>query len=155
LNRKKQNLCRVFAYPYDVLPKSVASYSYNEIERHLKLLIMNKKNLTENMGELQNENTLSLSEELNLIERVKQGDKEAEEMLGKVNVRLVSGVAKKYQNKGVSEEDLLKAGKEGLIKAAHKYDASCGFKFMSYAVWWIRQSILAAVGEKTEIENRK
>ena len=116
---------------------------------------MNKNNMTEEMNELLNGNNLSLSEELNLIERVKQGEKEAEEELMKVNIRLVSGVAKKYQNKGVSEEELQKAGKEGLIKAAHKYDASCGFKFMSYAVWWIRQSILAAVGEKTEIENRK
>ena len=116
---------------------------------------MNKKNLTENMGELQNGNTLSLSEELNLIERVKQGNKKAETELMNANVRLVSGVAKKYQNKGVSEEVLLKAGKEGLIKAAHKFDASCGFKFMSYAVWWVRQSILAAVGEETEIEDRK
>lgn len=112
-----------------------------------------KKNMTENRSELQNGNTLSLSEELELIERVKQGSKEAEEELMKVNIRLVSGVAKKYLNKGVSEEDLLKAGKEGMIKAAHKFDASCGFKFMSYAVWWIRQSILAAVGE--EIEDKK
>ena len=116
---------------------------------------MNKNNMTEEMNELLNGNNLSLSEELNLIERVKQGEKEAEEELMKVNIRLVSGVAKKYLNKGISEEDMLKAGKEGLIKAAHKCDASQSFKFMSYAVWWIRQSILAAVGEKTEIENRK
>jgi len=101
------------------------------------------------------EYNLTLNEELELIDRVRQGDREAEGELMKVNIRLVSGVAKKYLNKGVSEEELLKAGKEGLIKAAHKFDASCGFKFMSYAVWWIRQSILAAVGEKTEIENRK
>ena len=116
---------------------------------------MNKNNMTEEMNELLNGNNLSLSEELNLIERVKQGEKEAEEELMKVNIRLVSEVAKKYLNKGISEEDMLKAGKEGLIKAAHKFDASQSFKFMSYAVWWIRQSILAAVGEKTEIENRK
>jgi RNA polymerase primary sigma factor len=116
---------------------------------------METNSKTTNMSELPMESNLTLNEELELIERVKQGNKEAEEQLKYVNIRLVSGVAKKYQNKGVSEEELLKAGKEGLIKAAHKYDASCGFKFMSYAVWWIRQSILAAVGEKTEIENRK
>lgn len=114
---------------------------------------MNKKNMTEEMNELLNGNNLSLSEELNLIERVKQGEKEAEEELMKVNIRLVLGVAKKYLNKGISEEDMLKAGKEGLIKAAHKFDASQGFKFMSYAVWWIRQSILAATGEETKVED--
>ena len=101
------------------------------------------------------ESNLTLNEELELIERVKQGNKEAEEELMNVNIRLVSGVAKKYLNKGVSEEELLKAGKEGLIKAAHKFDAAHGFKFMSYAVWWVRQSILAAVGEETEIEDKK
>jgi RNA polymerase primary sigma factor len=114
---------------------------------------MEKNMMTANKNEMPMENYLSLNEELELIERVKQGDKEAEKQLMKVNIRLVSGVAKKYLNKGVSEEDLLKAGKEGMIKAAHKFDASCGFKFMSYAVWWIRQSILAAVGE--EIEDKK
>ena len=116
---------------------------------------METNNKTANKSEMPMEYNLTLNEELELIDRVKQGDKEAEEELMNVNIRLVSGVAMKYLNKGVSEEELLKAGKEGLIKAAHKYDASCGFKFMSYAVWWIRQSILAAVGEKTEIENRK
>jgi len=116
---------------------------------------MEKNMMTANKSEMPMEYNLTLNEELELIDRVRQGDREAEGELMKVNIRLVSGVAKKYLNKGVSEEELLKAGKEGLIKAAHKFDASCGFKFMSYAVWWIRQSILAAVGEKTEIENRK
>lgn len=116
---------------------------------------MEKNMMTANKSEMPMEYNLTLNEELELIDGVKQGDKEAEEELMNVNIRLVSAVAKKYQNKGVSEEELLKTGKEGLIKAAHKFDASCGFKFMSYAVWWIRQSILAAVGEKTEIENRK
>ena len=116
---------------------------------------METNNKKTNMSELPMESNLTLNEELELIERVKQGNKEAEEELMNVNIRLVSGVAKKYLNKGVSEEELLKAGKEGLIKAAHKFDASHGFKFMSYAVWWVRQSILAAVGEETEIEDRK
>jgi RNA polymerase primary sigma factor len=116
---------------------------------------MEKNMMTANKSEMPMEYNLTLNEELELIDRVKQGDKEAEEELMNVNIRLVSGVAKKYLNKGVSEEVLLKAGKEGMIKAAHKFDASCGFKFMSYAVWWVRQSILAAVGEETEIEDRK
>ena len=106
----------------------------------------NKK--TTNKSEMPMEYKLTLNEELELIERVRQGDKEAEEELMEVNVRLVSGVAKKYLNKGVSDEELLRAGKEGLVKAAHKFDASRGFKFMSYAVWWVRQSILAVVGEE-------
>ena len=109
--------------------------------------------MTENMSELQKENTLSLNEELELIERVKEGSKEAEEKLKKINIRLVSGVAKKYLNKGVSEEELMKAGKEGLIKAAYKFDATCGFRFMSYAVWWVRQSILAEIAKDLNIEN--
>ena len=116
---------------------------------------METNNKTTNMSEVQMESNLTLNEELELIEQVKQGNKEAETELMNANIRLVSGVAKKYQNKGVSEEELLKAGKEGMIKAAHKFDASRGFKFMSYAVWWIRQSILAAVGEETEIEDKK
>lgn len=114
---------------------------------------METNNKTTNMSEVQMESYLTLNEELELIERVKQGDKDAEEQLKDVNIRLVSGVAKRYLNKGVSEYDLLKAGKEGLVRAAHKFDASHGFKFMSYAVWWIRQSVLAAVGE--EIEGKK
>lgn len=108
---------------------------------------METNNKTTNMSELPMESNLALNEELELIERVKQGDNEAEEKLMNVNIRLVSGVARKYLSKGVNEEELLKAGKEGLIKAAHKYDASKGFKFLSYAVWWIRQSIKKAVGE--------
>ena len=109
---------------------------------------METNNKKTNMSEVQMESNLTLNEELELIERVKQGNKEAEEELMNVNIRLVSGVAKKYLNKGVNEEELLKAGKEGRIKAAHKFDASRGFKFMSYAVWWVRQSILSAVGEQ-------
>ena len=109
---------------------------------------METNSKTSNMSELPMESNLTLNEELELIEHVKQGNKEAEEQLKNVNIRLVSGVAKRYLNKGVSEEDLLKAGKEGLIKAARKYDASRGFKFMSYSVWWVRQSILATVGEE-------
>ena len=116
---------------------------------------MEKDMMTTNKSEMPMEYNLTLNEELELIDRVKQGDKEAEEELMKVNVRLISGVAKRFLNKGISEEELLKAGKEGLIKAAHKFDAAHGFKFMSYAVWWIRQSILAAVGEETEIEDKK
>lgn len=106
----------------------------------------NKK--TTNKSEMPMEYKLTLNEELELIERVRQGDKEAEEELMNVNIRLVSGVAKRYLNKGISEEELLRAGKEGLVKAAHRFDASRGFKFMSYAVWWVRQSILAVVGEE-------
>ena len=109
---------------------------------------MEKNMTTTNKSEMPMEYNLTLNEELELIDRVRQGDKKAEEELMKVNVRLVSGVAKKYLNKGVSDEALLRAGKEGLVKAAHKFDASRGFKFMSYAVWWVRRSILAVVGEE-------
>ena len=85
-----------------------------------------------------------------LIHKVKVGDKEALETLVRINLRFIANVAKQYQNNGLSMEVLINEGIIGLIKAAEKFDESKGFSFISYAVWWIRQSMINAIEEKKE-----
>ena len=91
---------------------------------------------------------ISAEEEVELAQRIKQGDKVALEKLTKANLRFVVSVSKQYQNQGLSLPDLINEGNLGLIKAAQRFDETRGFKFISYAVWWIRQSILQAVAEQ-------
>ena len=94
---------------------------------------------------------ISMEEEVELAQRIKRGDQRALEKLTKANLRFVVSVAKQYQNQGLSLPDLINEGNLGLMKAAEKFDETRGFKFISYAVWWIRQAILAALAEQSRI----
>ena len=101
--------------------------------------------------EIGREELIGVDEEVELAQRIRQGDQKALEKLTKANLRFVVSVAKQYQNQGLSLPDLINEGNLGLIKAAEKFDETRGFKFISYAVWWIRQSILQALAEQSRI----
>lgn len=103
------------------------------------------------LQEIGHEEMISVEEEVALAQRIKEGDQEALEKLTKANLRFVVSVAKQYQNQGLSLPDLINEGNLGLIKAAQKFDETRGFKFISYAVWWIRQSILQAIAEQSRL----
>ena len=103
------------------------------------------------LQEIGREELISVSEEVELAQRIKKGDHAALEKLTKANLRFVVSVAKQHQNQGLSLPDLINEGNLGLIRAAQKFDETRGFKFISYAVWWIRQSILQALAEQSRI----
>ncbi len=101
------------------------------------------------LQEIGREELITVEEEVELAQRIKKGDQTALEKLTRANLRFVVSVAKQYQNQGLSLPDLINEGNLGLIKAAEKFDETRGFKFISYAVWWIRQSILHALAEQS------
>ena len=103
------------------------------------------------LQEIGKEELLSIDEEIELAQRIRKGDHKALERLTRANLRFVVSVAKQYQNQGLSLSDLINEGNVGLIKAAEKFDETRGFKFISYAVWWIRQSILQALADQSRI----
>ena len=103
------------------------------------------------LQEIGREELISVEEEVELAQRIRNGDQAALEKLTRANLRFVVSVAKQYQNQGLSLPDLINEGNLGLIKTARKFDETRGFKFISYAVWWIRQSILQALAEQSRI----
>lgn len=103
------------------------------------------------LQEIGKEELLTVDEEVELAQRIRKGDRKALDRLTKANLRFVVSVAKQYQNQGLSLPDLINEGNVGLIKAAEKFDETRGFKFISYAVWWIRQNILQAIAEQSRI----
>lgn len=103
------------------------------------------------LQEISREEMISTEEEVELAQRIRKGDRKALEKLTRANLRFVVSVAKQYQNQGLSLADLINEGNVGLIRAAEKFDETRGFKFISYAVWWIRQSILQAIADQSRI----
>ncbi len=103
------------------------------------------------LTQIGHESLITPDEEVELAQRIKQGDMAARDKLTRANLRFVVSVAKQYQNQGLSLPDLINEGNLGLIKAAEKFDETKGFKFISYAVWWIRQSIMQALAEQSRM----
>ncbi len=111
----------------------------------------NTGTLDKYLSDIAKEALLTTDEEVELAQRIKAGDQAALDKLVRANLRFVVSVAKQYQNQGLSLQDLIDEGNLGLVKAAQRFDETRGFKFISYAVWWIRQSILQAVAEQARI----
>jgi RNA polymerase primary sigma factor len=119
------------------MPSKKNAYSEQYLERYLK--------------EISEVRLLTSAEEIDLAKKVQSGDMSALDQITKANLRFVVSVAKQYQNQGLSLGDLINEGNLGLIKAAYRFDVTRGFKFISYAVWWIRQSILQALAEQSRV----
>jgi RNA polymerase primary sigma factor len=138
--------------------KSVTFAKYKGVKDNMRQLKITKSitnresaSLDKYLQEIGKYELISVEEEVELAQRIRKGDRAAIEKLTRANLRFVVSVAKQYQNQGLSLPDLINEGNLGLIKAAEKFDETRGFKFISYAVWWIRQSIMQAINEQSRI----
>ena len=137
---------------------NASNCTFNTEKTHMRQLKITKSitnresaSLDKYLQEIGKEDLITADMEVTLAQKIKQGDQAALEKLTKANLRFVVSVAKQYQNQGLSLPDLINEGNLGLIKAAQRFDETRGFKFISYAVWWIRQSILQALAEQSRI----
>ena len=130
---------------------SYHTYTMRQLKITKSITNRESASLDKYLQEIGREELIPVEEEVELAGRIRNGDKAALEKLTRANLRFVVSVAKQYQNQGLSLPDLINEGNLGLIKAAEKFDETRGFKFISYAVWWIRQSILQALAEQSRI----
>ena len=155
--KKKHTFCRKIVFHCN-LYKNLIVYVVSELQntiyqmRQLKITkqVTNREtaSLDKYLQEIGKVELITADEEVILAQKIRSGDKVALEKLIKANLRFVVSVSKQYQNQGLSLPDLINEGNLGLMKAAKRYDETRGFKFISYAVWWIRQSILQRVAEQ-------
>jgi len=122
-----------------------------QLKIHHQITVREGPALDKYLNDISKHNPLSAEKEVELAQKIKRGDHDALDELCVANLRFVVSVAKQYQNQGLSLSDLINEGNMGLIKAAHKFDETRGFKFISYAVWWIRQSIMSALVENARM----
>src|SRR5690554_7902938 len=109
------------------------------------------KSLNNYLQDVSKIDLITAEEEVELAQRIREGDQEALNKLSRANLRFVISVAKQYQNQGLSLSDFINEGNVGLVKAAKRFDETRGFKFISYAVWWIRQAILQAIAKQSRV----
>ena len=134
-----------------LLPVALNCMTMRQLKITKSITNRESASLEKYLQDIGREDLISTDEEVELAQRIRKGDKKALEKLTKANLRFVVSVAKQYQNQGLDLPDLINEGNVGLIKAAEKFDETRGFKFISYAVWWIRQSILQAIAEQSRI----
>ncbi len=142
---------KVFCYHYTTEPQIAYLFTMRQLKITKQVTNRDAPSLDKYLHEIGKVELISAEEEVILAKKIKKGDDAALSMLINANLRFVVSVAKQYQNQGLSLPDLINEGNLGLIKAAQRFDETRGFKFISYAVWWIRQSILQALAEQSRI----
>ena len=141
----------LFKWKIIIFANTLNLYAMRQLKITKSITNRESDSLDKYLQEIGHEELISVEEEVELAQRIKQGDRKALEKLTKANLRFVVSDTKQYQNQGLSLPDLINEGNVGLIKAADKFGETRGFKFISYAVWWIRQSILQAIAEQSRI----